>query len=138
MGSCHGSLSVTIATAAKDDTIKWYLDTNAGITVGVPISPPLSTDSSILIRLLLLLPQMAASLQAGSRGNFIPLPMQKYITIELDYPLLEYDDAIQRFKLPSVERGGGIGTPTVSSALELGYHLTVSSLAAAAVALGDP
>nr|GEV60056.1 hypothetical protein [Tanacetum cinerariifolium] len=28
----------------KDDTVKWYPDTNAEITVGVPMSPPLSID----------------------------------------------------------------------------------------------
>ncbi|GJY58928.1 hypothetical protein Tco_0458820 [Tanacetum coccineum] len=119
MGLCHGSLSASAAAAAKDDTVKWYLDTNVEITVGVPMAPPLSTDDSFVIRLLLLL---------------------------LDYPLLESDDVIPRFKvrigpygkLPSVERGGGIGTPTIISALVSGYHLTVSSLAATAVALRDP
>ncbi|GKD52099.1 hypothetical protein Tco_1281075 [Tanacetum coccineum] len=40
------------ADAAKDDTVKWYPDTNAEITVGVPMPPPLSTDGGFLIRLI--------------------------------------------------------------------------------------
>ncbi|GJV51224.1 hypothetical protein Tco_1446965 [Tanacetum coccineum] len=32
MDSCHGPLSVIVAVVAKDDAIKWYLDTNVEIT----------------------------------------------------------------------------------------------------------
>nr|GEY93520.1 hypothetical protein [Tanacetum cinerariifolium] len=53
IGSFHGSLSAT-AAAAKDDTVKWYLDTNVEIAVGVLMPPPLSTDGSFVICLLLI------------------------------------------------------------------------------------
>ncbi|GJR61624.1 hypothetical protein Tco_1503786 [Tanacetum coccineum] len=55
MGAAYGSLRATdFAAAAKkddaddDDTIKWYRDTNAQISVGVPMAPPLPTDDAYL------------------------------------------------------------------------------------------
>ncbi|GJZ11402.1 hypothetical protein Tco_0546161, partial [Tanacetum coccineum] len=44
MGASYGSLRATDFTAAakKDDaTVKWYHDSNAEISVGVPMAPPL-------------------------------------------------------------------------------------------------
>ncbi|GJU02309.1 reverse transcriptase domain-containing protein [Tanacetum coccineum] len=48
----ENSNATDAADAAKDDTVKWYPDTNAEITVGVPMPPPLSTDGGFLIRLI--------------------------------------------------------------------------------------
>ncbi|GJT69439.1 hypothetical protein Tco_1052240 [Tanacetum coccineum] len=49
MGASYGSLRATDFTAAakKDDaTVKWYHDSNAEISVGVPMAPPLPTDDA--------------------------------------------------------------------------------------------
>ncbi|GKA50876.1 hypothetical protein Tco_0744072, partial [Tanacetum coccineum] len=77
MGASYGSLRATDFTAAakKDDaTVKWYHDSNAEISVGVPMAPPLPTDDAYLIHFL-------------------------HIQLQLDYPLLETGEAILLSKL---------------------------------------
>ncbi|GKC65642.1 hypothetical protein Tco_1098240 [Tanacetum coccineum] len=89
MGSCHGSL------CAKDDTVKWYPDTKAEITVGVPMPPPLSTDGSFLI------PTNGGIPTSRVTWKFQPPQMHRHMIIELDCPLLEseFDDAIRCSKV---------------------------------------
>ncbi|GKB07401.1 proteasome activator subunit 4 [Tanacetum coccineum] len=89
MGSCHGSL------CAKDDTVKWYPDTKAQITVGVPMPPPLSTDGSFLI------PTNGGIPTSRVTWKFQPPQMHRHMIIELDCPLLEseFDDAIRCSKV---------------------------------------
>ncbi|GKF21118.1 hypothetical protein Tco_0069756 [Tanacetum coccineum] len=101
MGWCHGSPSAT-AAAAKDDTVKWYPDTKAEITVGVPMPPPLSTDGSFLI------PTNGGIPTSRVTWKFQPPQMHRHMIIELDCPLLEleFDDAIRCSKVTIVEALG--------------------------------
>ncbi|GJZ93626.1 hypothetical protein Tco_0665829 [Tanacetum coccineum] len=95
MGAAYGSLRATdFAAAAKkddaddDDTIKWYRDTNAQISVGVPMAPPLPNDD-------------ATNGIPTSRVTWEvePCERHRHMIIELDYPLLETGEAILLSKL---------------------------------------
>ncbi|GJR82120.1 putative receptor-like protein kinase, partial [Tanacetum coccineum] len=82
-GASYGSLRATDFTAAakKDDaTVKWYHDSNAEISVGVPMAPPLPTDDGYM------------EVEACGKDT-------RHMIIELDYPLLETGEAILLSKL---------------------------------------
>ncbi|GKA18063.1 hypothetical protein Tco_0697900 [Tanacetum coccineum] len=91
MGASYGSLRATDFTAAakKDDaTVKWYHDSNAEISVGVPMAPPLPTDDAT-----------NGILTSRVTWEVEPCEKHRHMIIELDYPLLETGEAILLSKL---------------------------------------